>query len=187
VRPRCARAARGKICRTSSKPSTHHGRRAAGDDAPTVKRALIADRATRDLYACAECARNLENADLLLHAAMQLRDHVLVVMRSEHGLRHLYGIGLPGPRRSGPVETMGFKAFNLARMAAIGLPVPQAFVLGTLCQAFGDDPAAFRPALRKLLESQIERLEAACGLEFGSGRKPCWCRYARARRCPCPA
>ena len=87
--------------------------------------------------------------------------------------RHLYGIGLPGPRLEGPVETMGFKALNLARMAAIGLPVPQAFVLGTpFCQAFGDDPAAFRPALRKLLESQIERLEAACGLEFGSGRKP---------------
>ncbi|MCK6395228.1 PEP/pyruvate-binding domain-containing protein [Zoogloea sp.] len=87
--------------------------------------------------------------------------------------QHLYGIGLPGPRREGPVEAMGFKAGNLARMAAIGLPVPQAFVLGTpLCQAFSADPEAFRPTLRKLLESQIERLEAACGLEFGAGRKP---------------
>lgn len=87
--------------------------------------------------------------------------------------RHLYGIGLPGPRLEGPVDAMGFKAFNLARMAAIGLPVPQAFVLGTpFCQAFSADAEAFRPTLRKLLESQIERLEAACGLEFGSGRKP---------------
>lgn len=86
---------------------------------------------------------------------------------------HLYGIGLPGPRREGPVEAMGFKAGNLARMAAIGLPVPQAFVLGTpLCQAFNADAEAFRLPLRKLLESQIERLEAACGLEFGAGRKP---------------
>jgi len=84
-----------------------------------------------------------------------------------------YAIGLPGPRTAGQVEAMGFKAYNLARMAAIGLPVPQAFVLGTaLYRNYSDDPDGFRPRLRQLLENKIERLEAACGLEFGSGRKP---------------
>ncbi|MBL8458256.1 MAG: hypothetical protein JNM92_02720, partial [Zoogloea sp.] len=41
--------------------------------------ALIADKGDfRDLFACAECARNLENAaDLLLSTALQLRGHVL--------------------------------------------------------------------------------------------------------------
>ena len=49
------------------------------------KRALIADTGDfRDLYACAECARNLENAaDLLLHTAMQLRGHVLSAVTSD--------------------------------------------------------------------------------------------------------
>lgn len=47
---------------------------------------------------------------------------------------HLYAIGLPGPRQEGSADAMGFKAWNLARLAAIGLPVPPAFVLGTpLC------------------------------------------------------
>ena len=86
---------------------------------------------------------------------------------------HLYAIGLPGPRQEGSADAMGFKAWNLARLAAIGLPVPPAFVLGTpLCARHRADPAAFRPHLRTLLETQIERLEAVCGLEFGSERKP---------------
>jgi pyruvate,orthophosphate dikinase len=120
---------------------------------------------------------------------MQLRDHVLCGDErvSMDFSRTSTASACPARVAAARSRRWASKAFNLARMAAIGLPVPQAFVLGTLCQAFGDDPAAFRPALRKLLESQIERLEAACGLEFGSGRKPCWCRYARARRCPCPA
>jgi len=86
---------------------------------------------------------------------------------------HIYAIGLPGPRIDGAVDGMGFKAFNLARMASIGLPVPQAFILGTAVQrARCADPTGFRAPLRALLESQVERLEAACGLELGSGRKP---------------
>ncbi|WP_079436745.1 PEP/pyruvate-binding domain-containing protein [Zoogloea sp. LCSB751] len=87
--------------------------------------------------------------------------------------QHVYAIGLPGLRSEGRIEGMGGKAFNLVRMAAIGLPVPQAFILGTaLGRARSADPAGFRAPLRDLLEKQVERLEAACGLEFGSGRKP---------------
>jgi pyruvate,orthophosphate dikinase len=86
---------------------------------------------------------------------------------------HIYAIGLPGQRIDGAVDGMGFKAFNLARMASIGLPVPQAFTLGTAVQqARRTDTAGFRAPLRTLLENQVERLEAACGLELGSGRKP---------------
>lgn len=62
--------------------SIHHimaAERQSDEAHRSFKRALIADSSDfRDLYACAECARNLENAaDLLLHTAMQLRDHVL--------------------------------------------------------------------------------------------------------------
>lgn len=41
-------------------------------------------------------------------------------------------IGCPGqPAHAPPAEDIGFKAHNLARMAALGLPVPAAFVLHT--------------------------------------------------------
>ena len=60
----------------------HHimaAERQADDAHRGFKRALIADKGDfRDLFACAECARNLENAaDLLLSTALQLRGHVL--------------------------------------------------------------------------------------------------------------
>ncbi|MDN3545819.1 PEP/pyruvate-binding domain-containing protein [Kinneretia asaccharophila] len=68
---------------------------------------------------------------------------------------------------AGP-QQLGFKAYNLGRMAGMGLPVPPAFVLSTdfcrdpqLRQRAGD-PALWRPALRAL--------EAASGLRFGG---PC--------------
>ena len=49
----------------------------------------------------------------------------------------LYLIGCLAPPGSAPseykpsAEAMGFKAFNLLRMAGLGLPVPPAFAIGT--------------------------------------------------------
>ncbi|SFL75962.1 PEP/pyruvate-binding domain-containing protein [Rugamonas rubra] len=61
---------------------------------------------------------------------------------------------------------VGFKAYNLLRMAELGLPVPPAFVLGTgFCAPQRRAQAGdWRPALR--------RLEAASGLGFGDARRP---------------
>ena len=43
----------------------------------------------------------------------------------------------PAAGVAGGAQEMGFKAYNLARMAGVGLPVPQAFVLGTsFCRDF---------------------------------------------------
>jgi hypothetical protein len=98
------------------------------------KRALIADRViSATCMPAPNAPATWRTLPTCCCTAMQLRDHVLSAVTSDSMdlSRHLYGIGLPGPRLEGPVETMGFKAFNLARMAAIGLPVPQAFVLGT--------------------------------------------------------
>lgn len=63
-------------------------------------------------------------------------------------------------------EFLGFKAYNLGRMAAIGLNVPPAFVLGTgFCDAAaGLAPEAWRPSLRAL--------EAATGEVFGDPKRP---------------
>ena len=88
-------------------------------------------------------------------------------------MQNVFSIGLQGGSAEPVAETMGFKACNLARMVRIGLPVPQAFVLGTAMYAeHRAHPQKFRERLRGLLESQMERLEAACGLEFGAERKP---------------
>ncbi len=79
----------------------------------------------------------------------------------------LIGCGAPAPGRAlAPPEAIGFKAHNLARMAALGLPVPPAFVLGT---GWCARPEALRPAL---WQPALAALEQACGARFGDPRRP---------------
>ena len=78
------------------------------------------------------------------------------------------GAGLP----PGGPDAVGAKAFNLARMADAGLPVPPAFVLPTSwCRALRDG-IADEAAVAAALESGMQRLEATTGLGFGSARRP---------------
>jgi pyruvate,orthophosphate dikinase len=63
-------------------------------------------------------------------------------------------------------QTMGFKAYNLARMAALGLNVPPAFVLPTACCA---NPEAVTPAMWR---DALAELEETAGLGFGDPRRP---------------
>ena len=69
-------------------------------------------------------------------------------------------------------EAVGGKAWNLMRMGAAGLPVPQGFVLTTdWCRAAHageiDDVR-----LAKALDSGLKTLEARTGLRLGSARRP---------------
>jgi pyruvate,orthophosphate dikinase len=70
-------------------------------------------------------------------------------------------------------ETIGAKAANLAQMAALGLPVPAAFVLPVeLCaDIIGGDPQAER-RLGEGLKQGIGFLESATGRRFGDRRHP---------------
>jgi pyruvate,orthophosphate dikinase len=80
--------------------------------------------------------------------------------------------GTPGPREP-EVATLGFKGLNLWRMARLGLPVPQAFVIGTgHCRDYLQAPGALPPGLEAALATQLNGLELATGLRFGSARKP---------------
>jgi pyruvate,orthophosphate dikinase len=80
--------------------------------------------------------------------------------------------GLP-PAREPETATIGFKAYNLWRMARLGLPVPHALVISTgYCQEFLVDPAATATDLRTALAAPLRDLEIATGLRFGSARKP---------------
>lgn len=84
--------------------------------------------------------------------------------------RQVFAVGGQGTPLANP-ETMGFKAYNLARMARIGLPVPRAFVLETgYSRAFHAQGKL--PGLKDLLADQIRELESATGLNFGASRKP---------------
>ena len=65
----------------------------------------------------------------------------------------------------------GFKAHNLMRMAAMGLPVPQGFVLATnWCSAVQKD--GVKAHLLSVLQTGVRNLERATGLGFGSARRP---------------
>ena len=79
----------------------------------------------------------------------------------------------PAAGVAGGAQEMGFKAYNLARMAGVGLPVPQAFVLGTsFCRDFFKHGRKLPPEMRELLAAQIRHLELASGLTFESERRP---------------
>jgi pyruvate, orthophosphate dikinase len=86
----------------------------------------------------------------------------------------VFGIGIAHAGAvPGDASGMGFKAYNLQRMAAAGMPVPQAFVLGTdWCRLHQRDADAARPLLHGTLGEWTRRLEQACGLAFGGERKP---------------
>ena len=87
------------------------------------------------------------------------------VLTDERCVVHMIHRDVPLPPGSGPA-TLGAKAWNLARMAALGLPVPPGFVIGTgwCVQAQALEDGHWRPAL--------ETLEQACGLRLGDPRHP---------------
>lgn len=88
-------------------------------------------------------------------------------------LQHVFGIGLHGGKESASAAAMGFKAYNLARLARLGLKVPEAFVLGTtLCRDYLKDPKQARDAQHDILAEMLHRLEQASQLSFGSARRP---------------
>jgi pyruvate,orthophosphate dikinase len=67
---------------------------------------------------------------------------------------------------------VGFKAHGLMRMAAMGMPVPQGFVLAVdWCDAIRASNTA-RQHLPSTLESGVRNLERATGLKFGNARRP---------------
>jgi len=89
------------------------------------------------------------------------------------GLPALYSIGDFGRIDAMDAATVGFKAYNLARMARLGLPVPEARVLATdWCRAWLADPQATRERLRASLPASLQDLERSTGLVFGGSRKP---------------
>lgn len=71
------------------------------------------------------------------------------------------------------VTEIGAKAANLAKMAALGLPVPPAFVLPVrLCADLIDDHAHAGRRLRDGLKDGVAFLESATGKRFGDHSRP---------------
>jgi pyruvate,orthophosphate dikinase len=75
--------------------------------------------------------------------------------------------------REPDVATLGFKGYNLWRMARLGLPVPHALVIGTgYCRDYLRELRGLPAGLEPALTAQLSGLELATGLKFGSARKP---------------
>ena len=85
---------------------------------------------------------------------------------------YLIGCGDPeAANRSQPsAQGMGFKAWNLLRMAQLSLPVPAAFVIGTSYCANAPDRSA--DAMRELWLPGLQALERATGQTLGDARHP---------------
>ncbi len=85
---------------------------------------------------------------------------------------YLIGVGAALAPGASP-EEMGFKAYNLARMATIGMPVPAAFVLSTaFCRDYYAAKGALPEGFRDLLRGNLRELERLSGLSFGGERRP---------------
>lgn len=87
---------------------------------------------------------------------------------------YLIGCGsaeqLRDQQRAATAQTMGFKAYNLLRMAQIDLPVPPAFVLGTAyCH---DDTTRAEASAPRTWVPGLTALQEACGLWLGDSRRP---------------
>jgi pyruvate,orthophosphate dikinase len=78
-----------------------------------------------------------------------------------------------GSTKRHSADAVGAKAANLARMAALGLPVPPAFVLPVrLCAAIVEGEAQAREHVRAGLREGIAFLEQATGRQFGGQSRP---------------
>ena len=85
---------------------------------------------------------------------------------------HIARIGI-GSTEQPAAEVVGAKAANLARVAALGLPVPPAFVLPVeLCAAMVSGDSKAKQQLADGLAEGIEWLENATGKLFGDRRRP---------------
>lgn len=94
-----------------------------------------------------------------------MNEMVTIAHEGDAAQVHVIAADAPLDAAASPA-TMGFKAYNLAHMAALGLNVPPAFVLGTgFCAA----PEAVTPAVWR---DALARLEATTGLRFGDPRRP---------------
>jgi len=90
------------------------------------------------------------------------------------GERRVYLIGASAVLAAGTSpEEIGFKAYNLARMATVGMPVPAAFVLSTgFCRGYYAAKGALPEGFRDLLRGNLRELERLSGLAFGGERRP---------------
>ena len=85
---------------------------------------------------------------------------------------HIVRIGDSSTKRHS-AEVVGAKAANLAHMAALGLPVPPAFVLPVkLCAAIVSGEPSARAKLADGLTEGIRFLEGATGKVLGDRRRP---------------
>jgi pyruvate, orthophosphate dikinase len=77
--------------------------------------------------------------------------------------------GSPAPGR----EAIGGKAWSLARMRALGLPVPPAFVVTTeACHAYFDGGRSLPDGLEVEIAEGIAFLERECGRRLGDAERP---------------
>jgi pyruvate,orthophosphate dikinase len=71
------------------------------------------------------------------------------------------------------LENVGLKAFNLMKIAQMGLPVPPAFVIGTrFCHSYFSNGRKLSQAFSDLVHDNIMRLQQTTGLVFGGTRNP---------------
>lgn len=84
---------------------------------------------------------------------------------------YLIGCGSdPAVRGQASAKSMGFKAWNLLRMAQLGLPVPAAFVIGTRYCA--EHATAAGPSGTDLWQAGLWALEHSTGQALGDARHP---------------
>jgi pyruvate,orthophosphate dikinase len=149
------------------------------------------DAELRVVLSVTEVAKGFEQAaDALMRVGLTLRAHVFAStlavggpMPAVHpepdraaepvraGGAMVYEIA-SGTGEGRDPESMGSKAYNLARMAEVGLPVPEAVVLGTSLSREYLMTGALPEGFRRRIPAWLGPVESGSGLRFGSERRP---------------
>ncbi len=160
-----------------------------------VHQALVAedDEFGPGMFVVVELTRAFEeSADALMHSAHLIREQTLARVVGSEPLPRYAGATSPSspPRPAADVasedfyvlgdsslplpdaSTIGAKAYGLARIARVGLPVPEAVVLTTGFWRSWAGSAIDDAALRDALRGAVDALERRMGLRLGSSRRP---------------
>jgi pyruvate,orthophosphate dikinase len=139
------------------KSHSQHGKKAKGNSIQEKPRPPLIDAGLKSVAIPNRLRKSMQSG--VSQTDLTLPSHV-----------YLIGCGNIATPADASAQTMGFKGWNLHRMAQMSLPVPPAFVLGTYYCSAPEGQAKAKD--QSLWQAGLQALESATHLDLGDTRRP---------------
>lgn len=139
------------------KSHSHHGKKAKGNSIQEKPHPPLIDAKLKSAAIPNTLRKSMQSG--VSQTDLTLPSHV-----------YLIGCGNIATPADASAQTMGFKAWNLHRMAQMSLPIPPAFVLGTYYCSAPEGQAKAKD--QSLWQAGLQALESATHLDLGDTRRP---------------